>query len=372
MKKTVIAKFAIFIFLSVIVLHNVFSNPQGMVAAYVNVPAGWENPCIWAWDDAGNSAFSAWPGQEAEADPSNRGWYYIYLPNWAVNVIVNANDGSIQTEALKANGNDFWVTVRSPENAEVSLTALTTGQAPEYIEKINVYTKVPADWTDPCLWAWAHPAGTNAFASWPGGVMRNTSGSQWYNIRVPSWINSIIINGNKGSVQTSDLKVDTVNDIWVVVESAGKAEVYYENPDLMVSNITIFAQVPADWVNPCLWAWSHPDGVNAFASWPGEPFTKNGDWYEIRLPGWVNSVIVNANGGAVQTGDMKEIETGKNIWITVTGADNYTYSYSAPVAGSATSSKSASTNPVIWILIILIGAAAAAISIVVIKKKKNK
>ena len=40
-------------------------------AFYVQVPADWESPCVWAWNSDGNNAFEAWPGEEMEADPEN-------------------------------------------------------------------------------------------------------------------------------------------------------------------------------------------------------------------------------------------------------------------------------------------------------------
>ena len=369
MKKVITLTAVMFILLSALALQNVFANPEGMVVAYVNVPAGWNEPCIWAWDDAGNGAFAAWPGGETEADPANPGWHYVYLPNWAVNVIVNANDGTVQTDALKAAGGNFWVTVSSPEQAEISFNALTSGAAPAYVERITVYAKVPANWQTPNLWAWSHPDGTNAFAAWPGGEMRGTSG-EWYNVRAPSWINSVIINGNSGAVQTGDLsQLEMGKDIWVVVRDDLSAQVYYENPDLIVPNITVRARVPADWSDPCLWAWLHPEGTNAFLSWPGEPFARNGDWYEISLPGWVNSLIVNANGGSVQTGDIKELDAGRDLWIIVTDADNYSYSYTS--VDAAVLPPAPARNPLIWILCIAGVAVVAVLVIIVIRKKKK-
>ena len=363
MKKTIALTAAILLLLAI--APNVFANPQSMIVAYVNVPNGWNNPCIWAWDDAGNNAFAAWPGGETEADPNNAGWYYCYLPNWATNVIVNANEGTVQTDALSTGGRNFWVTVRAADNAAISFTAQTTGQAPAYVERITVNAKVPVSWENPCLWAWSHPDGTNAFASWPGGSMRGAAG-EWYSVRAPSWINSVIINGNNGSVQTSDMKIEQGKEIWIVVDSNNAAEVYYENPDFIVANITIRTKVPASWENPCLWAWSHPDGTNAFAAWPGQPFARNGDWYETTLPGWVNSIIVNANSGGIQTGDMR-VEQGSDIWIVVTDAENYTYYYAAP-EGTTRSSAGAT----LWIILATIGAAIiAGISVLVIKKKKK-
>ena len=46
----------------------------------------------------------------------------------------------------------------------------------------------------------------------------------------PGWINSVIINGNGGSVQTSDLRVDAGKDLYVTVVSAEDASVAYEKP----------------------------------------------------------------------------------------------------------------------------------------------
>ena len=93
--------------------------------------------------------------------------------------------------------------------------------------------------------------------------------------------------------------------------------------------MTVHAKVPADWDGPSAWAWSAPDGTNAFASWPGEAMTENGDWFDITVPGWVNSFIVNANGGTVQTADLS-IEPGKEAWILVTDAENAQVFYEEP------------------------------------------
>lgn len=90
-------------------------------AFYVQVPADWESPCVWAWDSDGNNAFEAWPGEEMEADPENEGWYYIWLPSFANHVIVNANDGSVQTTDISVeSGKDIWIIVNGPEDYTVS------------------------------------------------------------------------------------------------------------------------------------------------------------------------------------------------------------------------------------------------------------
>ena len=80
-----------------------------------------------------------------------------------------------------------------------------------------------------------------------------------------------------------------------------------------------------------MWAWSAPDGANAFTAWPGEALTLDGDWYTIQVPGWINSVIINGNAGSVQTTDLS-VEAGKDIWIVVTDPENAAVTYEEPAA----------------------------------------
>ena len=83
--------------------------------------------------------------------------------------------------------------------------------------------------SEPHLWAWSAPDGTNAFSSWPGEALQEGEDG-WLTLSVPGWVNSIIVNGSDGSVQTSDLSVETGKDLWIVVSDAENAEVTYEAP----------------------------------------------------------------------------------------------------------------------------------------------
>ena len=47
-------------------------NTEERNALYVQVPEDWADPCVWAWDSDGNNAFTAWPGEEMEADAGDR------------------------------------------------------------------------------------------------------------------------------------------------------------------------------------------------------------------------------------------------------------------------------------------------------------
>lgn len=301
-----------------------------MIAIHAQVPADWTFPCVWAWNEAGENAFAAWPGDMMEPDAANEGWYYIYVPAGMENAIINANDGSVQTDAVAINKQAAWITVSDDKTAAVSFDALTAAEIPAYAERFNVYARVDDSWPGPCLWAWADPAGTNAFSAWPGRAMKPAENG-WYSAMVPVWCNSIIVNANGGSVQTADIKDLDPADLWVTVDAEANADVTYDDPTAPIAaDITVYAKVPEDWAEPCLWAWSHPDGTNAFTSWPGQPMTAGEDgWYAVTVPGWINSVIVNGNGGSVQTADLR-VDAGKDLYITVTSAEEAVAAYEKP------------------------------------------
>lgn len=356
------------------------------VAINVKVPDDWQNPCVWAWDEDGNNAFEAWPGEECEATPDNEGWYYVWVSDWANHVIVNANAGEVQTGELVLDGKDAWITVSDADNAEISYDAQTTGDTPEYTEKFLIHAKVDDSWENPNLWAWSAPDGTNAFEAWPGKAM--TAGEDgWYTAKAPTWVNSIIINANNGDVQTEDLSIDPA-EIWVTVAEDGTADFSYTDPEKAeIPNVTVHVKAPSDWENPNLWAWSAPDGTNAFASWPGEALEENDGWLTKEIPGWVNSIIVNGNDGSVQTSDIS-IETEKDVWVVVTDAENYEVTYEEPDATAidttatdaaaeetttetvATENTQQSSTPVVLIIIIVI--VLAVIVAAVVTKKKSK
>ncbi|MEF2617181.1 MAG: starch-binding protein [Lachnospiraceae bacterium] len=365
-------------------------NTEERNALYVQVPEDWADPCVWAWDSDGNNAFTAWPGEEMEADAANDGWYYIWLPAWANHVIINANEGNVQTEEQILDTNAAWITVSAADTVEISYESKTTGEAPAYVEKFVVHAKVDDSWDNPCLWAWSAPDGTNAFAAWPGEEMK-AGEDGWYSIKVPVWVNSIIVNANEGTVQTEDISIDPA-ELWVTVAADGSYDFSYKNPDQAETpNVTIHVSAPADWNGPCLWAWSAPDGTNAFAAWPGEALEEGeGGWLVKEIPGWVNSIIVNGNEGSVQTTDIS-VETGKDIWLTINGPEDYTVSYEeialeetnetvatqepaeaveATIEAAENTEKSTPVVPIVIGVLVVVAAGGAAVA--VSKKKSQK
>lgn len=359
---------------------------DGKMIVYAKLPSDWSDPHLWAWADDGTNAFDAWPGGEMEADSNNDGWYYCWIPETTNNIIINANDAAVQTSDYKLESKNAWVTVTDAENVEISYDAQTTGDLPEYVEKFKIHAQVPDDWQDVCLWAWSAPDGKNAFEAWPGKTMSKGEDG-WYTASAPVWVNSIIVNGNSGDVQTEDISIDAA-EVWVTVSEDGTSDFTYNDPNAPVAeDITVHVKAPADWTEPHLWAWSAPDGTNAFSSWPGEALQEGEDgWLTLSVPGWVNSIIVNGSDGSVQTSDLS-VETDKDLWIVVSDAENAEVTYEAPaetvetaeapaaeseptVATDAAEPAETKSNAMPIAIVVVVVIAVVAGGVVVSKKKK--
>lgn len=343
MKKTIAILVAAMLMVSCLSLTAFAAEDNEMVPVLVKVPEGWDAPNLWAWADDGTNAFAAWPGEAFEEWAE--GWYYIYVPSYVQNIIVNANQGTdaaIQTDSIVVEaGKEVWVTVAEDSTATVSYDAQLRGDIPEYVERFVVHAYVPLSWQTVIMWAWSAPDGTNAFEAWPGEAMVEGEDG-WFTGKAPTWINSLIINGNEGTVQTEDITVEG-KELWLTVYEDLTYELSYEDPNKAVPNITVHAQVPADWAAPGCWAWSAPDGTNAFSAWPGEALTKDGDWYTIEVPGWINSLIINANEGGVQTADLS-VEAGKDVWVVVTDSENASVFYEEPAVQAPIETNTPSTT----------------------------
>lgn len=86
-------------------------------------------------------------------------------------MIINAKEGSVQTDELVLDGKNTWVTVEDAEKVQITTEKQTKGDIPEYVEKFTVHVKTDKSWENPCLWAWSAPDGTNAFTAWPGETL---------------------------------------------------------------------------------------------------------------------------------------------------------------------------------------------------------
>ena len=113
--------------------------------------------------------------------------------------------------------------------------------------------------------------------------------------------------------------------------------------------ITVYVQFPADWKTPAVWAWKEPGPVNATdAAWPGDLFLVKGDngWWSVQVPNWITGLLINGNGGTVQTPDIKDFEVGKDLWINaLTDPQNPVLSYE-PIDVAPPAETEAPTPPV--------------------------
>jgi hypothetical protein len=198
-----------------------------MYTVYARLPNGWSNPGLWAWG-ANGDVFEAWPGGEMTADGD---WFKIRIPTWADGLVVNANDGSVQTEdIIDMPGLNMWITIE--ERATGHARANVFFENPDFADApmVMIRAVVPAAWGDDIrLWAWGVKG--NMFSGWPGDSM--TKVGDWWEIEVEGWADNFIV--NDGSNQTTDMEnVETGVDVWFIVTGSGDDdfEVFYEEPEV--------------------------------------------------------------------------------------------------------------------------------------------
>ena len=106
--------------------------------------------------------------------------------------------------------------------------------------------------------------------------------------------------------------------------------------------ITVYAQVPQNWSAPCLWAWAGEQ--NAFDAWPVEPMSDCGDgWYAVNVGGWIDQIIVNGNGGSIQTADLS-VESGCDVYVRVASVRDVSITYERPETEKESSSGQEETD----------------------------
>ena len=188
-----------------------------------------------------------------------------------------------------------------------------------------VHAHVPKQWNSVGLWAWNAVENKNVFDYWPGVAME-TGGDGWYTFTVPSWVDSVIVNGNNGEVQTADIPVEARN-LWIVVKRDLSYELSYEEPDITERYVAVHAYVPDEWSAPCCWAWSGSENVSE--NWPGEKMSEDGNWYTVLIPDWADNLVINGNEGTVQTEDLS-VTAGNDVWIVVSDPETSTVFYNQP------------------------------------------
>lgn len=121
---------------------GVLADEAEMVPVLAQVPSDWEGVCCWAWADDGTNAFSAWPGGAMEP-LGESGWLYIYVPSFVQNVILNANEATVQTagDVVEA-GKAVWISVTDDLTTTVSYDAQVDVEIPAYVETYTVHAYI--------------------------------------------------------------------------------------------------------------------------------------------------------------------------------------------------------------------------------------
>lgn len=203
------------------------NNSTETFTVHANIPASWSEPGIWAWSDTDGDAFDAWPGEKMQSEGD--GWYTYEVPAWVTYVIVNANDGYVQTADIPIESREVWIYVHEDGSTEYGYELFQPSDAvvtdtPEQLEPAEapaqnsdsyiVHARVPSSWYNAGIWAWSDTEG-DLFEAWPGYEML-MGDDGWYYFELPNWINYVIISGNDGSVQTADISVEA-KELWIVV-----------------------------------------------------------------------------------------------------------------------------------------------------------
>ena len=140
-----------------------------------------------------------------------------------------------------------------------------------------------------------------------------------------------------------------------------------KKPEAEITEITVHAQVPADWGTPKVWAWND-NGNLSTENWPGNLVMtqdENG-WWTIKVPVGMKGVLILNSDGTKQTVDINVEQQKMDIWAAVgaAGSDGkfaVDVDYTIPKTGDETALVSAA---------IVMALAIGATALVLTNKKK--
>lgn len=349
----------------------------GTITVSVKAPAEWTEVFLYVWDD-NDSAYEGWPGKAMTKGAD--GWWTIQIPAGYTNVIANNGNEKPQTVDLKMEGNtDAWITVTTDTgdakhfNADVAKDANgtpsdipSTPSTPSTgvdLSGLNSLVLVGGGIPGLPEWTPGDPAGnmtkvsdgvyTKIIAVTAGASMeiKAAGNGEWndaYNFG-PATNGTAIVLGTKMEMvngagaqnfaltATKDCNLKFTVDLTGAVptmlveetdEEAGETPVTPPAED--GETYTVYAMVPDDWKSPTIWCWNDSaSNPPSQGDWPGSfVMTKGADgWYSVEIPVGYNNLLINANGGSVQTPDITGCG-GKDVWINAyTNAGQPTFSH---------------------------------------------
>ena len=331
------------------------ANPD-VITVTAEVPADWTNVHLYVWiDDTTN--LLAWPG--TPMNKADDGRYTLEIPAGYPYVIVNNGEGGAQTQDMEMDGaSDVWITVsgtygevlyydpgvgnignggETGEPAELTSMSLV-GEGDDELDWAPDNTNYNMTVVEPGVFTkdiTLYKGTTIKFklcgnGSWDGGY--NMGGNADGVVLTAGTAVELLNSGDSKDLSytatqdcTLTVTVDTLGDVPTVTVKEAPASL---EPAPEKTMVKIYVSVAGDYT-PNMWAWG--DNGNAFAAWPGEPMTKEGDWWVIEIPDDCHSAIVN--DGAGQTSDLA-ITMGAENWIVVDATFGATVSASEPEQGA--------------------------------------
>lgn len=321
-------------------------------------PAGWENPCLWAWtNDGGANAFPgmAWPGRAMEEAAD--GWYQLAVPTRVDMVIIAANQGTeaaIQSEGLLIEGKDVWfdgVTDGTANNEDGTtrpthnLTALYEAPAGAPAAKAyesEAYFGVHV----PNAWRTANVYGVDAEGKAtliPTEL--DSDGYRFMGFASSKYASYYVTDGGSRTSVNFTLRKNNGNSAWFadvgeyLIDGKNEAGIvaYDTKPMPPSDTYRLEVSVPETWTEPYLWAWNKESGVGMFSTWPGEALEKISDGkfaYDVSTT--CDQIIISIDdpnsedeAARLQTADLLEnIDTSKEtVYATVSGETDDTGKY---------------------------------------------
>ena len=376
----------------------------GTVTVHAYVPSDWNSPNCYTW--LSSESNPNWPGDAMTSEGD--GWWSFNIAANQDRVIINNGSGSPQTVDITIEpGKEVWIKVLSNTNGEgkheyeigyskdsisapsqnpggstpstgvdlsgLNSLALVGDGMPGFVEGWNpgaaagdmikesagVYTKVVTVL-----------AGTDAKFKIAG----NDEWNDAYNFGgaedgVSVVLGTKITLTNGGGSKDISLKVNKdcnlkftvdLNEMTVLVEETTEEAGTTPPPsdpgtsEPTGETYTVYAKVPEDWKTPAVWCWdgnaSNPSDIGA---WPGSYYMTQGadGWWTIEIPVGYTNVLINANGGAVQTPDITGL-SGQDVWINaLTDPSNPVFKYeeitdiAPPAETEAPTAPPRETNP---------------------------
>ena len=373
------------------------------VTVHASVPETWTTAFVYAWN-TGAGSNEAWPG--APMTKGTDGWFTAQVPVGYGNLIIAEKDGGEQTKDLTGinqTATEIWVTLTEKEGdkykADVTYPSdINTDPSEYYLHGyINgadvtgttykfVDGKVTVNLTAESYVFVGTDIGSNFMTDgWLGKEVKEATLATDYatgdKLFVPAGnvTFTLVVNddgtvklsyavaapegGNQGGTEGGNQGGNQSGTAGNPEAPAGGTEGGSE-----VEEITINVKVPADWENPCLWAWQEngDNDINAFDAWPGMALTKgeNG-WYYAKVPANMNYMIVNAHNGAWQTPDTAIEKSKCDVWAEVVvdaaGQATIKMQYTSPATGDT-----AIIAPVVFLMVMSV----TGLAVLTVGKKK--